>query len=479
MLPPNWGAPHPGPRRFDLASEGLAVRERYRPLGESRQLDRVFEVALNGGAESVYLDRPYVDFDYRSDLSHFYGRAHRPPPPEVERLIFATDTEVIGASVVRPLPQQVGRTLQAPPLQQRPYVTCIAEMPVHAFGFQWAASGYPFTSQDGEYGVCAHAAIWSIARYHHLRFGTDRHTTSGIIEAAGLRERPDKTARSEGLWAQDVVRALRGIGLPALQYDVERIPGRENAHTIIHRYLNSGIPVGIFTRQHMMVLIGYGVDEADEPFYIVSDDNHSAYERMRLVTEEDEMTVKEKDPNAEIDAWKMLVIPQPGRIHVNGEGAEARAEETFEDRVRASTGPAKLLEPWLNKKLLTRTYAAPSAEYVSKMAGRGVPDSIRAHHIYAPKGNWLWVTEFQDPTRPDSQLVVGEIAIDATSLQLDPSPIFGNIDGWAYVWEQETDEPSVIELEPSAHYESALADPSEVPPGPEPSFGPYNGSPVD
>jgi hypothetical protein len=339
-------------------SEGIAVRERYRPLGESRQLDRVFEVALSAGATSVYLDRPYVDFDYRSDLSHFYGRAHRPPPPEVERLIFATDTEVIGTSVVRPLPQQVGRTLLAPPLQERPYVTCVAEMPVHAFGFRWGASGYPFTSQDGEYGVCAHAAIWSIARYHHLRFGTDRHTTSGIIEAAGLRERPDKTARSEGLWAQDVVRALRGIGLPALQYDVERIPGRETAHTIIHRYLNSGIPVGVLTRQHMMVLIGYGIDEANRPFYIVSDDNHGAYERMRLVTEEDEEKVKEKNPEAEIDAWKMLVIPQPGRIHVNGEGAEARAEETFEDRVRASTGPTRVLEPWLNKGLMTHLRGA-------------------------------------------------------------------------------------------------------------------------
>jgi hypothetical protein len=479
MLPPNWGAPNPGPRRFDLASEGLAVRERYRPLGDSPQLDRVFEIALGSGATSVFLDRPYVDFDYRSDLSHFYGRAHRPPPPDVERLIFTTDTEVIGASVVRPLPQQVGRTMQAPPLEKRPYVTCVAEMPVHAFGFQWGATGYPFTSQDGEYGVCAHAAIWSIARYHHLRFGTDRQTTSGIIEAAGLRERPDKTARSEGLWAQDVVRALRGIGLPALQYDVERISGGENAHTIIHRYLNSGIPVGIFTRQHMMVLIGYGVDEDGEPFYIVSDDNQSAYERMKLVTEEDERKAKEKNPHAEVDAWKMLVIPQPGRIHVNGEGAEARAEETFEDRVRASIGPSHLLQPWLQKDLLTRTYAAPSAEYVSGMADRGIPDSIRAHHIYAPKGNWLWVTEFQDATQPDSELVVGEIAVDATSMQLDPSPILGNVDGWAYIWEQGKDEPSVIDLESGARYESALTDPAGATASPKSSFGAYGGTPVD
>lgn len=78
----------------------MAVRERYRPLGGSSQLDEVFAVALGAGATSVYIDRPYVDFDYRSDLSHFYGRAFRPPPETTERLIFATDTEIIGISVL-------------------------------------------------------------------------------------------------------------------------------------------------------------------------------------------------------------------------------------------------------------------------------------------------------------------------------------------------------------------------------------------
>jgi hypothetical protein len=114
VLPSAWGQVHAGPRRFDLVSDGLAVRERYRPLGSSPQLDEVFDVALGAGAESVYIDRPYVDFDYRSELSNFYGRAFRPPPETTERLIFATRQMVIGASVIRPLPQQVGRTLLPP-----------------------------------------------------------------------------------------------------------------------------------------------------------------------------------------------------------------------------------------------------------------------------------------------------------------------------------------------------------------------------
>lgn len=228
MLPAHWGRPNPGPLRFSLAGMGMAVRERYRPLGPSRQLDQIFGSALDAGATKVFIDRPYIDSDYRSDLSHFYGRSFRPPSSETERLIFTSDEEVLGVSVIRPLPQQVGRTLLPPPERERPYVTCIAKMPVHAFGFEWTATGYPFTSQDGEYGVCAHAAIWSIARYHHLRFGTDHYSTSGIIEAAGLRERPDKTARSDGLYAYDVVRAFRGIGLPAIQYAGQRI--EETSH---------------------------------------------------------------------------------------------------------------------------------------------------------------------------------------------------------------------------------------------------------
>lgn len=471
MLPSNWAGPETGPRRFDLASEGMRLRERYRPLGQSPQLDQVFEVALGAGATQVYLDRPYVDFDYRSDLAHFYARAFRPPPPDTERLLFADEEKIIGASVVRPLPQQVGRTHLPPPENLKPYVTCTTEMGLHAFGAPWTTTGYPFTSQDGEYGVCAHAAMWSIARYHHLEFGTERYTTSGIIEAAGLRERPDKTARSAGLYAQDIVRGFRGIGLPALEYDVETIPSefrRETPHTIIHRYLNSGIPVGVLTSVHMLVLIGYGVDSADEPFYIVSDDRCGAYECAPL-----------NDAPDDDNAWKMLVIPQPGRIHVSGEAAEARAEEAFEDRIRADTGPSHLFQMWQEGNLETRTYATPSSTYIERVAARGMPDELRQHHIYAPKGNWLWITEFQEPKAADDQLVIGEVVVDATSLHLDPSPIFANIEGWAYVWEMGAREPRVIDTGTGARFESAMSDPGEREASPAPKYAPCSGDPVE
>jgi hypothetical protein len=469
MLPPDWGRPHSGPRRLPFAKSGAALRERYQPLGRSRQLDRVFANALDAGATAVFLDRPYIDLDYRSDLSHFYGRAFRPPPPATERLIFTTENEVLGTAVIRPLPQQVGRTLLPPPAREQPYVTCTAEMPVHAFGFHWSASGYPFTSQDGEYGVCAHAAIWSVARYHHLRFGTDRYTTSGIIEAAGLRERPDKTSRSDGLYAFDVVRAFRGIGLPALQYDVASIPetseGTETAHSVIQRYLNSAIPVAVLTSEHMMVIIGYGRDSDGQFFYIVSDDNYGAYERSYLVT------------GIGADAWRMFVIPQPGRMHVNGEAAEARAQQAFEDRIRAEEGPGQLLARWMKEEISTRTYATPSTTYLEATAERDMPQEIRQHHIYAPKGNWIWVTEFHDPDSTDGS-VLGEIAVDATSLQLDPSPIFGNIDGWGYVWHEGQEEPSLINLAPGARFQSALGDPSEIPWDGPPAFSPFAGTAV-
>lgn len=88
MLPPDWGRPHSGPRRLLFAKSGAALRERYRPLGRSRQLERVFANAFDASATAVFLDRPYIDLDYRSDLSHFYGRAFPPPSPATERLIF-------------------------------------------------------------------------------------------------------------------------------------------------------------------------------------------------------------------------------------------------------------------------------------------------------------------------------------------------------------------------------------------------------
>ena len=80
-------------------------------MGPSRQLDRVFTTALDAGATDVFLDRPYVDLDFCSDLSHFYSRAFRPPPPATERLIFTNEQEVVGATVIRPIPGYIALTV--------------------------------------------------------------------------------------------------------------------------------------------------------------------------------------------------------------------------------------------------------------------------------------------------------------------------------------------------------------------------------
>ena len=447
MLPKNWGEPHPGPRVFPLIDEGLVVQARYRLLSpeSSNQLERLFEIAREAGADRVYIDRPYVDFDYRSDLSHFYSRAFRPPPYEAERLLFAAGERLIGAAVIRPLPQPVGRTMLQPPPAAAPYVCCTTTMPVHAFGYAWSVGGFPFTSQDGEYAVCAHAAIWAIARYHHLKFGADRYTTSGIIEAAGLRERPDRTSRSDGLYGSDIARAFSGIGLPVMQYAVDKIEKPETVDSVICRYLDSALPVGCM-KEHMVVVIGYGVRENGDHFYVVSDDRDSAYKLI------------ESAPGA----WDVLIIPQPGRIHVNGESAQSRAEQVFEDRVRADEGPSELFALWSKGKITVRTYATPSHAYLRRLLERGVPESVRNHHLYASKGNWVWISEFQDKTKPSERRVLGEIAVDATSLQLDPSPIIGNIDGWAYLWTDRATEPRVAHVESGeARYASALADRKE------------------
>jgi hypothetical protein len=456
VLPRDWGRTNPGPRTYPLLEAGEAVRDRYLPLGKSKQLSEIFETAKRLGASRVYLDSPYVDFDYRSDLAHFYARAFRPPPPNAERLLFADDRRILGSCVLRPLVQPVGRTIMTPPPEAAPYICCKTDSVIHAFGGSWTIEGFPFTSQDGEYGVCAHAAIWAIARYHHLRFHTDRHTISSIIDAAGLRERTDRTMRSEGLYANEILRAFSGIGLPALNYWIEDIPAPESPERLACRYLNSGIPVGVLSDEHMMVLNGYGENPDGTIFYFLSDDNSHAYQR-----------VEKRPEKSEQGAWRMFVIPLPGRLHVIGGAAETRAEEVLEDRMRADHGPSHLRELWNNDGLRHRTYATPAADYEGRLAARGVPDAIRNHHLYAPKSGWLWITEFQDPDRAPEERVVGEIAVDATSQQLNPSPLFGNLGGWAYLWHENEQEPLSIELcAGGAAYSSALADRSV----PRPTF---------
>lgn len=210
MLAADWGEPRPTAALEWEAGE-RAIAERYRGTVSAKQLDDLLRLATVLGTTNVVLESPYVDFDYRSEYSQHHARRFRPPPDVNERVLFRAGSRLVGSSVMRPISKPVGRTLMAVPEVLRGLVAVTAPETVRAFGQEQDVVGFPFVSQDGEYARCAHAAIWSIARWAHLEHDLARHSMAEVVLAAGVGQLPDRTVVSGGLNMQEVANAFRRL----------------------------------------------------------------------------------------------------------------------------------------------------------------------------------------------------------------------------------------------------------------------------
>ena len=436
MLPQDWARTVDRPRTFALADGARALRQRYESLGGSEQLERVLVDLVAGGATHAVVEAPYVDFDYRAEYSQLYSRTFNPPPDKCERLLFFSETRFMGYSVMRPSHKPVGRTGVVPPPQAEPLACCLARDAVRPGGRRLEVEAYPFLSQDGQYGRCAHAAIWSVARYHHLRHRTPRHSPAAVVEAAGTRETVDRTFASGGLYLHQVVSAFHGLGLPTMVYDPDKYPHAgsnaangpvETVQRVVCRYLNSGFPVALNTEAHLTVLTGYG-HGADGIVFLRSDDNHGPYER-----------VHEWQNGADrLGRWQALLVPLPARLHVPGEAAEIAARREMLRQAGATSASLGFRQLVHDGALRLRTYAIESAEYKRCLANRtpALPEAVIAHHLPVPMSSWVWVTEFQrktiSPYEPAE--VVAELVIDATSHRLRPQPLVAHLPGRCIAW---------------------------------------------
>ena len=421
MLPEDWGRTLARPRAYKLPEARDELFARYEHGGRSQQLREIVGLALQHGATAAFIEAPYVDFDYRAEFANLYARSFVPPPDRCERLLFFAADQFLGFSVMRPTHKTVGRTAIAPPPDTEPFVCCLARQDVRPYGERYSVAAFPFISQDGQYGRCAHAAIWAIARYHHLVYRTPKHSIAAVVEAAGTRESVDRTTSSEGLYLHEVAEALRGLGLPAKPYDPNKLPPNETIETVACRYLNSGFPIAVNTPGHLTVLVGYG-QENGKVFFLRSDDNRGPYERVDAPN----------SPQDRLKRWDMMLVPFPARIHVPGEAAEIAAGRAFLQLAGVDEETVVWQERHLAGELRLRTYAIESARYKASLAERGLGSNVVVHHCTTPASAWVWVTEFQERHPSVTRPVIGEVVIDATSHPARPRLLMANLPGRCY-----------------------------------------------
>lgn len=421
---------------------------------EPHVLSRVLANAFTVGARTAVIEYRYLDPDYRDEHSRFYSTTFRRYPSVAHRVHFFTDrfdASVVvgdeppcfaergyaGYTVLRPLPgAPIGRTMLAAPSDFAPHVTCATTDTVNLFGEKLTVRAAPFVSQDAQLSVCAHATLWMIGYYHHLKFGSRRWLPSEITDA--VPEDVGRGTPSLGLTVYQLSAASSRLGLPALVYGTypDPPPG-ESLLRIACRYLNSGMPVIVGGGEHAFVLVGY---ERHRP--------GQSDERIRFIRHDDQdgpYTLVSNYLFDEYSPWEFLVVPLPRKVYMSGEDAEIVGaehlrqaldevdnDETRRIRSLASTGESR--------KVSFRSTVVSSNSFKSGLINRGVPEPVAASYRRMQMSRWIWVVELldRDLRQAGKPCVLAEAVIDATDSLRNQQVLSWRVPGLFRKWDPDT-----------------------------------------
>lgn len=396
-----------------------------------RPVTNLLEVIAKHRAALMLVERDYIDLDYRDELAHFYAETFRSVPDRCQRLHFFPDREekrYLGFSVIRPIRgRPVSRTMLAPPPDLAPHVACTTQTVASPYGYRHHVDAFPFISQDYQYGVCAHAVIWMVAHYFHLRYNRPRYRMSDIVEATRAHPEARRLIPSRGLSDRQISATLDDLGMRPLNYPLQDDAEASEAEEIACRYLNSRLPVIVLHGSHAWVVIGYRRDPGGETVFVCHDDARGPYREIQGLHNADR-----------------LVVPLPGRIYLPGEWAESVGQYVFRQELKREASLYEHLQALEEDRLRLRTYVIPIGDYKHALRSRCLPDDVVRWHAHTSGSHWVWVVELQDRTAAETRdCVVGEVVIDATTDERHPNILFGNLPGVLVRWPEEFPWPTV------------------------------------
>lgn len=453
-------------------AEWDALAARYSGGSRDQPLQRCLEVARASGALSVVVETRYLDADYRSEYAAFYARSFAFQPDSTHRLHFfkaPLDADMLwqlpdnhgylGYVIVRPSKLgPVGRTMLVPPPGMDGAIRTGVDETVHLFGQPLQIKGaVPFMQQDRQLDRCAHAAAWMCHYTAYRRGLVARRPMAAFSLSADPSLGYGRPLPSDGLTAAQLLELLRVFDLPSRLYAVRNLPsvrptppgvqpddgppdgtddpGLSDTRiiAICCRYLNSGIPVLVTTRDHAFVLCGYRrrprEDSPDWIEFIRQDDQFGPYLTVENVFKDVAPTGYRYSP------WQLLIVPMAEKLWLPPEPAEglgARLLDNWARRVASQVPEAEaLIEAQARGDVAYRTYSLPANDFKEGLAGRVPAELLRAYRL-ARLPRFIWIVEAVDRAarrRGDSSCVLGEVIFDSTSSELDPAALAVHVPG--------------------------------------------------
>jgi hypothetical protein len=268
---------------------------------------------------------------------------------------------------------------------------------------------------------------------------------------------------SAGLTIQQLLELLRVFQLPANLYSVRQLPptpkvpwappdptppaNDPNAHpglwdtriiAICCRYLNSGYPVLVATKDHAFMLCGYQrvprTGQDDWIRLVRHDDQRGPY-----LTVDDVLHDVAAD-GYQYSPWEALIVPLPEKLWLSPEPAERTGGVTMQKMAAAFSirfpDSKALVDLITARQLALRTYATTANRFKAELGRRQVDANLIREYRLARLPRLIWVVEAVDRrlrARGDPS-VVGEAILDATSSDHDPQFLAIHVPGVAWVY---------------------------------------------
>lgn len=401
-------------------------------VGLSKPFERLIEIAQLHGVQSVLIEDRYIDPEWQSEHSMYYGRTFDRPPNVAKRLHFFTrhlgddfadlatcsSADYVGYSVIRPLATApVGRTMIAPPPGLNAPTLCLGKEPVYLFGHQFTVEAMPFMSQDSRFLRCAHAAMWMVLYHAKLRHRLPRRVPEDIWRAAAGGHVLGRQLPNDGVSVAQMLDAFHRLGISARHIDLTkprptdpRTWDFQKSRTLLTAcsYVNSQMPPLVHTSKHVTVLAGYTKEGTGNPTTTIKFVEHDDQRGPYLSVE-----------NMEKRGWLGLVEPLEPNVFVSAEHAQRLGRTAL--RMRADfLADERLIDAFAGNRVALRTYGVLTREYRERLEKRDLPDEIADLFRYVswPKG--VWIVEALDRDRwdhgePDDPCVLGEVILDATA----------------------------------------------------------------
>ncbi|NJO24492.1 MAG: hypothetical protein HC867_00045 [Bacteroidia bacterium] len=337
-----------------------------------------------------------------------------------------------GFVVIRPTARNViGRNVLHPTLFQKKvnYNVSIANFSACIYGIKLWVEGFPHSSQDAEFMVCAETTIWSTMEYFSTRYPEYRPILPRKIHSILANSTIERQIPSSGLNGLQMSYALKELGFGVKIYSSGKGTQKESEELLelIKVYVESGIPLMALMRNdqgiaHVVNIVGrtdfvspissvpiHTLKNGGQVFnfysreakYLLVDDNHCPYAEAPL-----------EDPSCKYtqSEWKdckiiAAVVPLHKRIYMEAR----RARELALISLNSFDSVIKL--PTLSLRLLlssTRTFKHSVAHN---------PDLSQEHKtlilsLNLPK--FVWIAEVGSQDSFAAGKATGMILLDAT-----------------------------------------------------------------